>query len=354
LNLDKLLIKSTRKRALLLASVVVIWAAMLGACTSKVLPQSAGVHFSISPLKGIPVEEGVSRRDPSDVIFHEGLYYLWYTKSITTFGGYDATIWYATSKDGINWAEQGEAIARGQKNAWDSHSVFTPNILYTEGRFYLFYTGVTHTKGQPEGVFQNNIETDTTAIGVAVSRHPAGPFTRASVQPVLAIDDSEAKNFDSYRVDDASLVAQEGRFLLYYKGRSYSDGREGPRKTKMGVAISDNPTGPYKRYNGNPITEGGHEVMAWPAFGGVMTLLSNTGEEGEKETLQYAEDGTSFEYYTNIPSDYPHAPGIFRSDGFIPGENIDPSNLWGISMSYGNRSENIWPHLMRYEIEFSE
>ena len=36
---------------------------------------------------------------------------------------------------------------------------------------------------------------------------------------------------------------------------------EGPRHTKLGVAIADKPEGPYTKNENNPIIKSGHEVM---------------------------------------------------------------------------------------------
>ena len=66
-----------------------------------------------SEAKGIGVEAGVMRRDPSDIIKVGDLYYVWYSKGRIA-PGYDATVWYATSPDGHTWTEQGMALAKGE------------------------------------------------------------------------------------------------------------------------------------------------------------------------------------------------------------------------------------------------
>ncbi|MDC2888820.1 hypothetical protein [Psychrosphaera algicola] len=99
-----------------IASVTLVGALALQACstTDVALPQKVTVTHSA--LTGIGVEAGVMRRDPSDVIKVDNIYYVWYSKGkIST--GYDATVWYATSADGHNWVEQGEALAKGKKEA---------------------------------------------------------------------------------------------------------------------------------------------------------------------------------------------------------------------------------------------
>ena len=80
-----------------------------------------------SPRLG--VEKDVMRRDPSDIINVDSTYYVWYTKGAES-GGYNGTVWYATSPDGHAWTEQSEALALGEEGTWDGQSVFTC-LLYT-------------------------------------------------------------------------------------------------------------------------------------------------------------------------------------------------------------------------------
>ena len=146
--------------------------------------------------------------------------------------GYWGTIWYATSEDeGLTWKEEGMALGLGPEGAFDNHSVFTPNILAFEGKYYLYYTGVQPTPGNPDKEFEGNSTTDFTAIGVAVADSPDGPFKRVSNTPVIAHSEIP-EDFDSYRVDDASLLVRDGKIWLYYKGRSIIYGKEGPKRPR--------------------------------------------------------------------------------------------------------------------------
>ncbi len=336
-------------------STLILLLALIG-CTSKKNTEVKinSVSFSYSILKGLEPENGVTRRDPSDVIKVDGTYYLWYTKTGITepgYSGYNASVWYAGSKDGETWEEKGEAIPKGNTGSWDAYSVFTPNILVAEGKYYLFYTGVKPTPGNKEGKFENNTETDITAIGLAVSDSPNGPFVRVSSKPILEISDS-IDFFDNYRIDDACMVYRNNKYYLYYKGRNQKHGKKGPRQTKLGVAIADKPYGPYIKYENNPIIKSGHEVMVWPYQGGIMALLSNTGPEGK--TLQFSEDGISFKKVASFGDDFPQAPGSYRVGNFKDASKQDEGISWGISMYKGNRKLNKWPHLLRYEIKLEE
>lgn len=307
------------------------------------------VEFSYSEIIGLTPENGITRRDPSDVILVDGVYYVWYTKTDKTYSGYDASIWYASSIDGEKWEEKGEALERGKVGSWDSYSVFTPNILKVSDKYYLFYTGIKPTYGNEEGKFENNAETDITAIGLAKSDAPDGSFTRISIFPVMEVSDNY-EDFDSYRVDDACIIFKDNKYWLYYKGRSRKYGKDGPRYTMLGVAISDVPEGPYVKYRNNPIIKSGHEVMVWPYKKGIMTLLSGHGTEGK--TLQFAADGVSFKKVASFGDDYPKAPGSFRVGDFNDASKLEEGISWGVSMFYGSKEQ--WPYLMKYRIKIKE
>lgn len=111
-------------------------------------------------LKGdFQYEEGVIRRDPSAVILVGSTYYVWYTKGEGKAYGFgtgdpskkvfpwDLTeLWYATSKDGWDWKEQGLAVGRGPQGAYDDRAGFIPaeshqltlaHALFFQLRFFL-------------------------------------------------------------------------------------------------------------------------------------------------------------------------------------------------------------------------
>ena len=75
-------------------------------------PATRTVTVTHSAVEGIGAETGVMRRDPSDIIKVDELYYVWYSKGKIS-PGYDATVWYATSTDGHKWTEEGMALAKG-------------------------------------------------------------------------------------------------------------------------------------------------------------------------------------------------------------------------------------------------
>ena len=145
------------------------------------------IDFSYSELKEMEPDSTITRRGPSDVISYQGKYYVWYTKTDKGNSGYDATIWYAETEDGYKWNEIGEELGRGVKGSWDEYSVFTPNILFAKGKYYLFYTAVKRTQDRPDYFFENNSHNDFTSIGIASSNSPLEPFIRIEHNPILSV-----------------------------------------------------------------------------------------------------------------------------------------------------------------------
>ena len=292
------------------------------------------VTATYSAANGIGPQDGVMRRDPSDIIKVSDTYYVWYSKG-TQSHGYDATVWYATSPDGHNWTEKGESLARGGVGSWDEQSVFTPNILVGEGRYWLFYTAV------PKPFVNQGPNTTKTAIGIAVSDSPDGPWAKLDTNPILKTSENH-DDFDSLRIDDACLIVRDGKYWMYFKGRQWN---KSPGETKMGVAISEKPDGPYIKHSGNPIIGGNHEVLVWPQGKGVAAMIGTVGPKSITRSILYAEDGLHFSK-THDVVDVPTAAGAYRPEAFTnsgKGEQV----VWGVHI--GQRRGSL-PFIERFEL----
>ncbi|WP_405291836.1 family 43 glycosylhydrolase [Algibacter sp. Ld11] len=298
------------------------------------------ISFTYQDISGIGKDSVYNRRDNSDIIKVDNTYYIWYSRmNSPVTSGYWATIWYATSKDeGYSWQEQGMALGLGAEGEFDSHSVFTPNILSYKGKYYMYYTGVKPTPGNAKGQFEGNHTTDFTAFGLAVANSPDGPFERVENNPVLKISDI-AEDFDSYRIDDASLLVKDEKVWFYYKGRSIIHGKKGPRFTKMGVAMAEQPEGPFKKYK-EPLIDKGHEVLIWNYDGGIASLASLS------KSIYWANDGLDFSLIHENLKNIPMAPGLYRPH--LEGDNSRTTIPgWGISMKYKKGQT----YLVRFEMK---
>ncbi len=290
------------------------------------------VTFSRTPLSGIGPDEKVSRRDPSDVIKVGGLYYVWYSRGPVKTG-YNATVWYAVSPDGLNWTEKGEAVGKGGAGAWDEASVFTPNILVAEGKYWLFYTAISkHMKVRPDS-----------KIGIAVSDSPDGPWEKLAANPVLKPSDNPAA-FDSHLVDDSCLMVRDGRYWMYYKGRPLG---KSAHHTRMGLAVAESPGGPYLRAERLDFP-GNHEVVAWPQGTGVAALADGLGVKETANSVLYAPDGIHFTKTHDIIG-RPKAGGTYRPEAFTD-SHLGEAPTWGVEMNPAGKLLCI----QRVDIEWSE
>ena len=327
--------------------------------------------FKYSPAHGLGYEEGVSRRDPSRIIRVNGLYYVYYTRSISSVEpvGYkkadDTTpavtwdysaIYYATSEDGHHWQEQGKAIGPGPRGEFDDRSVFTPDVLEWDGKYYLYYQAVK----APYGVRSRNV------IGMSWAESPDGPWQRWP-KPVLEPgqpgewlgqqDDrsaiTKAGAFDSLKVHDPTLLVRDGRLWLYYK--AHPMGMRGETKLpypdfSTGVAIAEAPEGPFVKSPLNPVLNSGHEVVVWPWKSGVAALVTANGPE--KNTVQYAGDGLNFEVKSLVVLP-PDAAGLY-----VPDAHSDTDDgqgfTWGLShVAQRPKDGRPWPHLIRFDTDFT-
>lgn len=304
------------------------------------------------PLKGdLAYELGVVRRDPSAMIMENGKYYVWYSKSTGKTDGFAGDIekdkvfpwdrcdiWYATSEDGITWKEEGMAVARGKKGAYDDRSVFTVEIMQWEDKYYLCY----QTVKSPYNVRVKN------QVGLAWADSPDGPWTK-SEEPILSPADNgiwkgEEQNrflvekkgdFDSHKVHDPCILPYKGKFYLYYKGEQMGEEVTfGGRQIRHGVAIADNPKGPYTKSPYNPISNSGHEICVWPYNGGIASLITTDGPE--KNTIQWSPDGINFEIMASI-KDAAHAIGLNRTAD----NEKEPTEIlrWGLTHVYNSYDE---------------
>ncbi|WP_051058046.1 family 43 glycosylhydrolase [Rhodopirellula baltica] len=322
----------TNMQKLFLPALLVMLASSAHA-DSPAVPTVVVTH---SELEGIGAQPGVMRRDPSDIIRVDDLYYVWYSKGKIS-PGYDATVWYATSKDGHQWTEKGMALDKGEPGSWEGASVFTPNILVAEGRYWLFYTGTSKKYGKG---FQPDSK-----IGIAVSDSPDGPWERLATNPALS-NSPNAADFDSHLVDDACLIVREGKIWFYYKGRQLG---KGPGQTQMGLAIADNPEGPYVRHESNPVIPGNHEVLVWPQGKGVAAMIGTTGPKAITNSILYAEDGIHFTKTHNVKNG-PWAGGAFRPEAFTQsGEGKLPK--WGVEIGTPQRKQSgRLPCIQRFDV----
>ncbi len=307
--------------------------------------------FAYSRLEGLGPEEGVSRRDPSSVIKVGDTYYVWYTrtqkrdepidydknpKMLWTATWYPASIYYATSSDGQKWEEQGQAVGTGPEGSYDSRNVLTCNIFVGKDKYYLFY--------QASGLPYSKIEGGN-VIGMSWAESPGGPWHRWET-PILT---PKLITWDANAVHDPVVLLKDDRYFLYYKGELPDYGKNKSRNRAWGVAIADKPEGPYEDSELNPISNSGHEVLAWRYKDGIAVLITTDGFE--KNTIQYAPDGLNFQIKSRIAIP-PNAGGAYSPDDYTNTQNAE-GITWGICHITQTRSRP-WPYLVRFDCDLSQ
>ena len=294
-------------------------------------------QFKYTRLQGFEYANGdgtVSRRDPSRPILVDGKYYVYYTKRDTRIPpiGWNraaeatddipstdwdlAEIWYATSEDGITWQEHGVAVKRPPKPKSGWRSVATPDVLIWNDKYYLYYQAF----DEPSG-----LRGDLCPVSVSYADHPAGPWTHGG-DAVIPFGDESA--WDRQATHDPQPIVYQGKIYLYYKAayNKWPDNRNN-YAVGHGLAIAEDPLGPFEKHPLNPVMQSGHETTYWPWRGGIATLANKDGNE--RETIQFASDGVNFQIASSV-SFTPKAAAPFAADAFTDTKD-GRGFTWGLS-----------------------
>ncbi len=303
--------------------------------------------FKYTEIKGLDYNGGdgtISRRDPSKVIFENGKYYVWYTHRHTIAppnkDGYTdkipstdwdlAEIWYATSEDGFTWEEQGVAVPRPPKPQVGYRSVSTADILKFKGKYYLYYQGFYEPSGK---------NGDFCPVTMSWADSPDGPWTACGKEVIHTGAEGE---WDSRLIHDPFPLVHDGKIYLYYKsGFNHRDAG--------GLAIAEDPAGPFVKYEKNPVLNSGHEVSLFPFREGVAAMVINAGNE--HNTIQYAADWMNFEIasFVNL---MPVAPACFSPDAFT--DSGDGRGVtWGLSHFIAMGEKRNYTRLDRFDCDLS-
>lgn len=268
----------------------------------------------------------ITRRDPSRIVKANGKYYVWYTyrNTPTTFVGPDKAtdtlpsvdwdlcdIWYATSTDGYHWEEQGVAVPRPPKPTPGFRSVSTPDVLFWKGKYYLYYQAFSLMSGK-QGA--------DCPVAMSWADSPDGPWHRVDG---LVIPNGKPGTWDQYAIHDPQPIVYKDKIYMYWKS-DYNGKADKIRST--GLAIGDNPMGPFKKCELNPVISSGHETQLFRFRGGIASVMERDGHEGK--TVQFAPDGINFSLASvvEIP---PKACGWYDPDAFT---NVDDADgvTWGL------------------------
>lgn len=139
-----------------------------------------------------PVLDGLYA-DP-DIAFFDGKYYIYPTSD--GFNGWSGTKFSVfSSEDGVNFKDEGVIVDVASKQVpWAVGSAWAPCIAHKKGKYYFYFCAK-----EKNGV---------SAIGVAVSDSPTGPF-KAENEPLITMDMMRRNNIRMGQTIDPSI---------YYEG----------------------------------------------------------------------------------------------------------------------------------------
>ena len=174
----------------------------------------------------------------------------------------------------------------------------TPDILAWKGKYYLYYQSYLEMPGR---------RGDDCPVSVAWADSPDGPWTPTHK---IVIPNGPEGAWDQYSIHDPYPLVYNGRIYLYYK----SDTNWPPEHIRFqGLAMADDPLGPFEKHPLNPVLNSGHETALFPFRSGIAALAIRHGNE--HDTIQFAPDGVNFEVMAHA-SLLPHAPGPYVPDAF--------------------------------------
>ena len=221
-----------------------------------------------------PLMEGA---DPF-ILTYNGKYYLYFTKEDDGFKVYESDNLYS-------WIDRGYCLKRGE-DVIGNGGFWAPEIIYENGLFYMVYVTDEHlaiaTSKSPLGPFKQS-KKEYLDEGNMIDGHfykDNGQiylyfvrFNNGNVIHVAKMND-DLLSFDK-STEKFLLKAElpwevtskfnviEGPFVLKHQGKYYltfsCNHTEHPDYA-IGYAVSDNPMGPFKKFEGNPILHKTSEV----------------------------------------------------------------------------------------------
>ena len=166
---------------------------------------------------------------------------------------------------------------------------------------------------------------DFCPVAVSYADSPDGPWTSANQ---VVIPNGAEGEWDQFSIHDPYPLVHDGKIYIYYKADFDKRPELKPSKIRMqGLAIADDPLGPFKKHPLNPVLNSGHETTLFPFKKGVAAIVQRDGME--HNTIQYAEDWVNFKV-ASITELLPVAAGPFVPDAFT--NTTDGRGItWGIS-----------------------
>ena len=156
--------------------------------------------------------------------------------------------------------------------------------------------------------------------------------------------------WDQDATHDPQPIVYDGKIYLYYKAayNKWPDIRD-KYAVGLGLAIAEDPLGPFEKSKLNPVLNSGHETIFFPFKEGVAALTIKDGNE--RSTSQYAPDGVNFDIaavLSLVPNAAaPHTPDAFTNTGYGRGVS------WGLSHFIGVGPKRNYSIMARFDCDLS-
>jgi len=125
-------------------------------------------------------------------------------------------------------------LTPGPEGSWDDHVVEAADAFRDVDKYYFYY----HATGADKGY----------RLGVASADEPLGPFIKHGDEPILNL--GEEGSWEDVHVACAYVMkAGEKEYYMWYSGCSEDI------KWSIGLATAEDPLGPWKKYEHNPVLE---------------------------------------------------------------------------------------------------
>ncbi|SHH57293.1 glycoside hydrolase family protein [Clostridium grantii] len=148
---------------------------------------------------------------------------------------------------------------------WDSWSIHNPSVYKVQDKYIMLYMGSDGSKigatldeigemtqEEYKPYFHKLVESKR--VGMAIADNLNGPWQRVGSEPMIKT--GELGKWDSFCTSNpAFVISPEGKYRIYYKAWDYDSATKFNGNRKYGFAESDNLTGPYVKYENNPVIE---------------------------------------------------------------------------------------------------
>ena len=235
-------------------------------------PETNGIDFSIT--LGQLNEQAVFRNDSlsiwggSLVKDDAGLYHLFYSRWPKHLGWAWVThseVAHAVSQSPFGPFEHKDVALPVRGTAyWDGLCTHNPTVHRFGDKYYLYYMGNTgdgKVVGEPGKPKLNWVHRNNQRIGVAVASHPDGPWERFD-EPVLDVS-LDTTAWDALMTSNPAITqGPDGRYLMVYKAVGMKNKLPAGGPVVHGVATSESPIGPFKKYETPIFTYAGERFPA--------------------------------------------------------------------------------------------